>query len=153
MSNDNYLEIQIKRLSGHEDLPLPEYRTEGAAGMDLYAAIVKDVVIESGKTMIIPCGIAIAVPFGFEAQIRPRSGLAYNYNLSILNSPGTIDSDFRGEIKVLVVNHGEKSFSVTRGMRIAQMVILPVSRVKWREVNELPQTSRGECGYGHTGDD
>ncbi len=146
----NKITIQIKRFPDHKDLPLPKYMTEGAVGMDVCAAIVKDTMVVPGQTIMIPCGFAVAIPDGFEAQIRPRSGLAYKYGISILNSPGTIDSDYRGEIKVMLINHGEKPFKVTRGMRIAQMLILPVPKVAWKEVEELNITTRGDGGYGHT---
>ena len=142
--------IQIKRFPDHRDLPLPKYMTEGAAGMDVCAAIVKDTMVAPGQTIMIPCGFAVAIPDGFEAQIRPRSGLAHKYGISVLNSPGTIDSDYRGEIKVMLINHGEKPFKVSRGMRIAQMLVLPVPKVAWKEVEELDKTIRGEGGYGHT---
>ena len=118
--------------------------------MDVCAAILKDTMVAPGQTLMIPCGFAMAIPDGFEAQIRPRSGLAYKYGISILNSPGTIDSDYRGEIKVMFINHGAKPFKVSRGMRIAQMLILPVPKVLWKEVEELNKTARGDGGHGHT---
>ena len=146
----NKITIQIKRFPDHKDLPLPKYMTEGAAGMDVCAAILKDTIVAPGQTIMVPCGFAVAIPDGFEAQIRPRSGLAYKYGISILNSPGTIDSDYRGEIKVMLINHGAKPFKVSRGMRIAQMLILPLPKVVWKEVEELNITARGDGGYGHT---
>lgn len=141
--------VPIRRLPGNEDLPLPTYQTAEAVGMDLHAAA--EASVAPGEVAAVPCGIAIAVPVGYEAQIRPRSGLAAKHAISLANSPGTIDPDYRGEVKVLLVNHGREPFRVTRGMRIAQMLILPVPRVEWREVDELPPTSRGEGGFGHTG--
>jgi dUTP pyrophosphatase len=119
--------------------------------MDVHAAIKDEVAIKPGEVVSIPCGFAIAVPEGYEAQIRPRSGLAAEYGISIPNSPGTIDPDYRGEIKILLANLGSESFIVKRGMRIAQMLILPVPRVEWLEVSELPATTRAEGGFGHTG--
>jgi len=142
--------IQIKRFPDHKDLPLPKYMTEGAVGMDVCAAIEKDTMVSSGQTIMVPCGFSMAIPDGFEAQIRPRSGLAHKYGISVLNSPGTIDSDYRGEIKVMLINHGAKPFKVSRGMRIAQMLILPLPKVVWKEVEELNITARGGGGYGHT---
>ena len=145
------IEVPIIRLPNSIDLPLPAYQSEGAAGMDLHAAIDNDVVIEPGRIEMIPCGFAIALPIGFEGQIRPRSGLAVTHGISVLNSPGTIDADYRGEVKVLLINHGSAPFRVTREMRIAQLLIAPVPRVQWQEVPALPSTTRGEGGYGHTG--
>ena len=119
--------------------------------MDLHAAVEQDMVLEPGGSAPIPCGFAMAVPPGYEAQVRPRSGLAAKNGISVLNTPGTIDPDYRGEVKVILVNHGREPFRITRGMRIAQMMIAPVPRVEWREVSELPPTARGEGGFGHTG--
>ncbi len=146
----NKITIQIKRFPDNKDVPLPKYMTEGAAGMDVCAAIEKDTMVSSGQTIMVPCGFSMAIPDGFEAQIRPRSGLAYKFGISILNSPGTIDSDYRGEIKVMLINHGANPFKVSRGMRIAQMLILPVPKVAWKEVEKLNITTRGDGGYGHT---
>jgi dUTP pyrophosphatase len=143
--------IPIKRLPGNEDLPLPTYQSDLAAGMDLLAAVDNPVVIMPGKVMSVPCGIAIALPEGFEAQVRPRSGLALKHALTVLNSPGTIDADYRGEVKVLLINHGAEPFEVKRGMRIAQLVVARVQRTSWNEVVELPPSVRGEGGFGHTG--
>lgn len=145
------LEIPICRLPGNEDLPLPSYQSAGAAGMDLHAAVTGDLTIPPGRFVVIPCGYAMAVPVGYEAQIRPRSGLAAKYGISIPNTPGTVDSDYRGEIKVILINHGQEPFVVTRGARIAQMVVLPVLRVVWKEIPEIPPTARGDGGFGHTG--
>jgi dUTP pyrophosphatase len=145
------LQVLIRRLPGNEDVPLPSYQSEGAVGMDLHAAVTADVAIAPGAIATVPCGFAMAVPPGHEAQVRPRSGLAAKNGISIVNTPGTIDPDYRGEVKVILVNHGREPFVVTRGMRIAQMLVLPVPRVAWKEVAELPPTARGEGGFGHTG--
>lgn len=135
------------------DLPPPEYATAGAAGMDLRAAVpaAEPLVIEPGAWTLVPTGLRVALPPGFEAQIRPRSGLAARYGLGILNGPGTIDEDYRGEIKVILFNFSKEPFTVERGERIAQMVIQRVERLPWRAVGELPDSHRGEGGFGHTG--
>ncbi len=145
--------IDIKQLEHGKGLPLPSYETAGAAGMDLYAAIAKNapLVLMPGQRDLIATGIAIALPQGFEAQIRPRSGLAIKHGLTCLNTPGTIDSDYRGEIKVILINHGADSFTISRGERIAQMVIAPVIQATWQEVSTLPETTRGAGGFGSTG--
>jgi len=143
--------VQIKRAPDAGDLPLPQYHSEGAAGMDLCAANYDDVVLGPGEVTSIPCGFCIAVPPGFEGQVRSRSGIAASNGICVLNAPGTIDSDYRGEIKVLLVNHSRAGFIVTRGMRIAQLLILPVPRIEWLPVSELATTHRGERGFGHTG--
>ena len=145
------LEVKIKRLPGGEDLPLPTYQTKDAVGMDLHAAVKEDTKVVPGVVTPIPCGFAIALPSGYEAQIRPRSGLAAKHAISLANTPGTIDPDYRGEVKVLLINLGLEPFLVTRGMRIAQMVVMPVPRVAWSVVEELPPTPRGDGGFGHTG--
>jgi dUTP pyrophosphatase len=145
------LEVKIRRLPGNADLPLPSYQSRDAVGMDLHAAVTGDVTVAPGAVEGIPCGFAMALPPGFEAQVRPRSGLAAKSGISLANTPGTIDPDYRGEVKVLLINHGKEPFKVTRGMRIAQMVVMPVPRVAWSEVDELPSTARGEGGFGHTG--
>jgi len=145
------LDVRIRRLPGNADLPLPAYQTADSVGMDLHAAVIADVLIGPGETAGIPCGFAMALPPGFEAQVRPRSGLAAKNAVTVTNSPGTIDPDYRGEVKVLLINHGNAAFAVTRGMRIAQMLVLPVPRVVWVEVEELPPTGRGAGGFGHTG--
>lgn len=145
------LRVAIRRLPGGENLPLPAYQSDHAAGMDLHAAVPAPLSIEPGAIALIPCGIALAVPEGFEAQIRPRSGLASRFGISMPNAPGTIDADYRGPVMVPLINHGKQPFVVERGMRIAQMLILPVPRVAWEEVAELPPTRRGEGGFGHTG--
>jgi dUTP pyrophosphatase len=145
------IEVKIRRLPGNTDLPLPAYQTKDAVGMDVHAAVTADVSIAPGEVAGIPCGFAIAVPPGFEAQVRPRSGLAAKNAVSVANAPGTIDPDYRGEVKVLLINHGRTPFVVTRGMRIAQLLVVPVPRVAWVEVAELPATDRGDGGFGHTG--
>jgi dUTP diphosphatase len=147
----NEIEVRIRRLPGNDDLPLPAYQTGGAVGMDLCAAVTGELVISAGGMAAVPCGIAIALPEGHEAQVRPRSGLAAKNLVTVLNTPGTIDPDYRGEVKVLLVNHGREPFPVPRGMRIAQLLVLPVPRVRWTEVAELPPTARGAGGFGHTG--
>jgi dUTP pyrophosphatase len=144
------VQVLVKRLHS-KDLPLPQYMTNGAAGVDLYAAIEKDTVCPRGSRILVPTGIAIALPEGFEAQIRPRSGLALKHGLTLLNTPGTIDADYRGEIKLIVINLGDKEYILKRGERIAQMVISRVQRAEFVEVEELNATARGEGGFGHTG--
>ncbi len=133
------------------DLPLPRYMTEGAAGLDLYAAIDEPLVLRPGARALVPTGIAIQLPPGYEAQVRPRSGLAWQKGITLLNAPGTIDSDYRGEVLVLVVNLGEQEQVISRGERIAQMVIARVARADLREVTELASSNRGPGGFGHTG--
>ena len=141
----------IKQLEKAKDLPLPSYKSELAAGMDLYACIDSDFVIKPMQRVIIPCGFKMSLPAGYEAQIRPRSGLALNHGISKPNSPGTIDADYRGEISVLLINFGEDDFVVRRGDRIAQMVINKVEHVCFQMVDELPFSERGEGGFGSTG--
>ncbi|MCE9591264.1 MAG: dUTP diphosphatase [Planctomycetes bacterium] len=147
------LTVAIKRLPGNDDLPLPDYQSAYAAGMDLHAAVPADapVTIEPGAIALVPCGFAMAVPIGYEAQVRPRSGLATKHGISMPNAPGTIDADYRGQVQVPLINHGRLPFQVTRSMRIAQMILKPVPRVQWNEVAELPETERGAGGFGHTG--
>ena len=146
------VKVRISRIDGgNHDLHLPEYATEGSAGMDLCAAIASDVELNSFETKLIPTGITIELPHGYEAQIRPRSGLALKHQIGILNSPGTIDSDYRGEVKILLTNFGKQSFTVKRGDRIAQMVIHRYARVDWEEVEKVNDTIRGAGGFGHTG--
>ncbi len=137
-------------MAGNEDIPLPAYMTEQAAGMDIFAAVVSDVTIFPGERKKIPTGIAIALPEGYEAQIRPRSGLAIHQGMTLLNSPGTIDADYRGEIALVVINHGQVPFVVERGMRLAQMVIQEVCQAQWIESSVLDETGRGQGGFGHT---
>lgn len=143
--------VQIKRLPGNDDLPLPAYQSDGAVGMDLHAAVLNDLELAVGQILLIPCGFALAVPDGFEAQIRPRSGLAAKQGIGIINSPGTIDPDYRGELKVALINLGAASVTITRGMRIAQILVLPVPRVRWELTDDLPATERDSGGFGHTG--
>jgi dUTP pyrophosphatase len=144
-------QIAVKRLAHGAGLPLPSYESEHAAGADLAAAVSADITIKPGARALIPTGFAIAITPGFEAQIRPRSGLALKNGVTILNSPGTIDADYRGEVGVILINHGEADFVVTRGMRIAQMIIAPVVSAQWSECLELPDTERGTGGFGSTG--
>lgn len=145
------VKVKISKLEHAIELPLPYYATEHSSGMDLYAANSVTVVIKSGEFKVIPTGISIALPPGFEAQIRPRSGLAAKNGITVLNSPGTIDADYRGEIKAILINHGANDFAIERGMRIAQMVIASYSRVSLEQVNQHDQTSRGTAGFGSTG--
>ena len=141
--------VEIKRLANNEDLPLPAYETAGAAGMDLRAA--EAVTLKPGARHLVPTGLSIALPPGFEAQVRPRSGLAVKHGVTVLNSPGTIDCDYRGEVKVPLINHGQDDFVIARGDRIAQMVIAPVTRIGWAEVDRLDETARGAGGFGSSG--
>ena len=145
--------VPIRRLPNNLDLPLPAYETAGAAGMDLRAAIPEDapVVLRPGARFAVPTGLAFALPDGFEAQVRPRSGLAARHGVTQVNTPGTIDSDYRGEVKVILINLGDEDFTIRRGDRIAQMVIAPVSRAEWNEVAVLDETRRGAGGFGSTG--
>jgi dUTP pyrophosphatase len=146
-------DVRITRLAHGRDLPLPSYQTALAAGMDLTAALPADAPLNlaPGARARVPCGIAIALPEGFEAQVRPRSGLAAKHGLTVLNAPGTIDADYRGEIQVILINLGAESVAVTRGMRIAQMVVATVTRARLLEVDSLDQTGRGSGGFGSTG--
>jgi len=145
------IEIFIKRLPHGADLPLPSYETAHAAGMDLPAAVEQDVTLAPGERALVPTGFAIALPEGYEAQVRPRSGLAARNGVTVLNTPGTIDADYRGEVKVILINLGDETFTVSRAMRIAQMVIAPVSRAVLAEIDALPETARGDGGFGSTG--
>ena len=147
----NSIPIQIVRLPHAEGLPLPSYATEGAAGMDLIAAVTERLVIPPGGRALVPTGLKIALPAGYELQVRPRSGLALKHGIVLPNSPGTVDEDFRGELQVIVLNAGEAPFTIERGMRIAQAVVSPVVRAVWREVDALPETARGAGGFGSTG--
>lgn len=137
--------------ASERDLQLPGYETEGSAGMDISAAVKADIVIMPGEISLIPTGFAVAIPKGYEIQVRPRSGLAVKYGITLINSPGTIDSDYRGEVKVPLINHGKIPYVVTRGARIAQMILAPVVRAELVEVSELASTIRGAGGFGHTG--
>ncbi|MDQ1278630.1 MAG: dUTP pyrophosphatase [Thermodesulfobacteriota bacterium] len=146
----NEVEIDIVRLPGCDDLPLPRYMTEHSAGMDICAAVDREITIPPGQREVIPTGMVIALPAGYEAQIRPRSGLALKHGITLVNSPGTIDADYRGEIRLLMINHGKNSFVVRRGDRVAQMVINQVCRGHWRRKEALDETARGQGGFGHT---
>lgn len=146
------VDVLISRVPGAPaDIPLPSYATEHSAGMDLRAAVESEMVLHPGETALVPTGIAIALPEGFEAQVRPRSGLAAKHQIGVLNAPGTIDADYRGEVRVILTNFGRQDFLVRRGDRIAQMVVARYDRVRWVERAELPPTARGEGGFGHTG--
>jgi len=147
------MKVSLKRLPHGEGLPAPAYASAGAAGLDLHAALApgQKLVLEPGARDLVPTGFCIAVPAGFEAQVRPRSGLALNHGVGVLNAPGTIDSDYRGEIKVLLVNLGAQPFEIERGVRIAQMVISPVAHATLVEVDDLDETARGAGGFGSTG--
>lgn len=143
--------IAVTRLPHSEGLALPSYATEHSAGMDLLAAVKENVTLAPGARTHVPTGLSIALPDGYEAQIRPRSGLAFKHGISLTNSPGTIDADYRGEVGVLLINLGQEPFVIERGMRIAQMVIAPYTRAQFSEVLELPSTDRGQGGFGSTG--
>ena len=145
--------IPVLRLPHNPDLPLPAYETAGAAGMDLRAAVAEaePIVLRPGERAAVPTGLAFALPLGFEGQVRPRSGLAARHGITQVNTPGTIDSDYRGEVKVILVNLGEEDFTIRRGDRIAQLVIAPVTQAQWSEVESLDETPRGEGGFGSTG--
>ncbi|HIJ65631.1 MAG TPA: dUTP diphosphatase [Candidatus Hydrogenedentes bacterium] len=143
--------VQIARAKDCEDLPLPAYETEHAAGMDLRAAVTAPVTLAPGERALIPTGLHIALPPGYEAQIRPRSGLAAQHGISMVNAPGTIDADYRGEVRVILINHGPEPYTVRRGDRVAQMVVAPVAHVDWALTDLLGETARGPGGFGHTG--
>ncbi|GAN80699.1 dUTP diphosphatase [Acidocella aminolytica] len=143
--------VKIRRLPHGEGLNMPTYATKGAAGMDLLAAVQAPVTIEPGKRTLIPTGFCIALPDGYELQVRPRSGLALKNGITVPNTPGTIDEDYRGEVGVILLNTGDTPFEITRGMRIAQAVLAPVVRAAWEEVDDLSETSRGAGGFGSTG--
>ena len=143
--------VAVTRLPHGEGLSLPAYATDHAAGLDLLAAVAEPVVLQPGERRLIPTGLAIALPEGFEAQVRPRSGLALKHGITVLNSPGTVDADYRGEVGVILANLGAEPFTVERGMRIAQMVVARHERVAWAETAELPATARGTGGFGSTG--
>jgi dUTP pyrophosphatase len=147
------IEVKITRLPHGRDLPLPSYQSAHAAGMDLIAALPagKPLTLAPGERALVPTGIAIALPDGHEAQVRPRSGLAVKQGITVLNAPGTIDADYRGEVQVALINHGKEPVMIERGMRIAQMIVAPVSRAELREVAALPDTPRGAAGFGSTG--
>ena len=143
--------VQVARLPHGEGLPLPEARSAEAAGLDLFAAVADPISLGPGAVALVPTGFAIALPHGYEGQVRPRSGLAGKHGVTVLNAPGTVDSDYRGEVKVLLINHGREPFSIERGMRIAQLVVAPVAFAALIEVATLPPTARGEGGFGSTG--
>ena len=143
--------VAVKRLPHSEGLPLTAYATSGAAGIDLLAAVAAPLTIPPGARVLVPTGLAIALPHGYELQVRPRSGLALKNGIVLPNSPGTVDEDYRGELQVIVMNAGTEPFTVERGMRIAQGVLAPVVRIAWTEVAELPETDRGAGGFGSTG--
>ena len=145
--------VRLRRLSHAEGLDLPAYATNHSAGMDLRAAVLDDepLVLQPGARVLVPTGLQIALPTGFEAQVRPRSGLAVRHGVTVLNSPGTIDADYRGEVQVILVNHGSDTFTIERGERIAQLVVARHATVKWQSADNLAETARGEGGFGHTG--
>jgi dUTP pyrophosphatase len=145
------VEVPLQRLAHGRDLPLPAYATDSAAGVDLLAALDEPVELAPGARRLIPTGISIALPPGFEAQVRPRSGLALKHGVTLLNSPGTIDADYRGEIGVILINFGQAPFLLRRGDRIAQLILAPVARLAWRESDGLPRSARGAAGFGSTG--
>lgn len=147
----NTAPVAIQRLPNGADLDLPSYATMDAAGVDLMAAIEGPIGLLPGAFQIIPTGIAIALPRGYEAQVRPRSGLAAKHGVTVLNSPGTVDADYRGEVGVILINHGAEEFIVERGVRIAQLVVAPVTTLEWREVSSLEESDRGAGGFGSTG--
>ena len=143
--------VEVKVLPHGQGLPLPHYATPLSAGCDLRAAVDAPIVVQPGERVLVPTGMAIALPAGFEAQVRPRSGLAVRQGITVLNSPGTVDADYRGEVKVALIHHGHEPFTIERGARIAQMVVAPVHQVQWSSVAELSSTERGSGGFGSTG--
>jgi dUTP pyrophosphatase len=145
------MKVPIRRLPHGTDIPLPGYQSAHAAAMDLHAAVVGTVTIEPGRIALVGCGFAMALPDGYEAQVRPRSGLASKHGLTVVNSPGTIDADYRGEVKVALINLGAAPVAIDRGMRIAQLVVAPVTHAEWQPVDTLPETERGSGGFGSTG--
>jgi len=145
------ISLLVRRKPGTDDLPLPRYMSEAAAGMDVCAAVDEPLVLEPGDIRLVPTGLQVAVPPGYEVQVRPRSGLALKHGLTVVNTPGTIDADYRGEVGVIVGNIGREAFTITRGMRVAQLVVAAVARADVQQVDELPETDRGEGGFGHSG--
>jgi len=147
------IQADFQQLPHGKGLKCPAYESENSAGMDLMAAVAaeEEIILKPGQRLLVPTGFAMALAPGYEAQVRPRSGLAWKHGVTILNSPGTIDADYRGEVKVILINHGSRDFIITRGMRIAQMVIAPVTRVQWEIQNSLEETARGAGGFGSTG--
>ena len=150
--SDQPLAVAIHRLPHGADLPLPAYATEGSAGLDIVAAITEEITLAPGERRLVPAGIAIALPAGYEAQLRPRSGLAARHGVTLVNSPGTIDADYRGEIQAILINLGASPFRLRRGDRMAQLVVAPVTRVRWQESSGLAGTARGAGGFGSTGE-
>ncbi len=151
MQSTEKVQIRIKRLRKDRSLPLPQYMTHGSSGMDLYAYLEEEITLQPGERKLIPTGISVAIPEGLEGQIRPRSGLAVQHGIGVVNSPGTIDADYRGEICVLLINFDQSPFTIRHGDRIAQMVISRVFRAVFEELDELPPTGRQKGGFGHTG--
>jgi dUTP diphosphatase len=151
LTDISVVSVPIAVLRGNEDLPLPSYQTAHAAAMDLHAAVIEPTTIAPGAIVVVGCGFSMAVPEGFEAQVRPRSGLASRHGVTVVNAPGTIDADYRGEVKVALINLGSAPFIVERGARIAQLIVAPVARVAWERVDSLTTTERGAGGFGHTG--
>ncbi|MBI9070452.1 MAG: dUTP diphosphatase [Melioribacteraceae bacterium] len=148
----NSIELKIKRLENKfSDIPLPSYATEGSSGMDIRAAVDEKIIIEKGKIALVPTNLSLEIPLGFEIQVRPRSGLAIKHGIGVLNSPGTIDSDYRGEVKIILFNYGHEDFVINRGERIAQLVIAEVIKAEIKESVALNESRRGEGGFGHTG--
>ena len=148
----NSIEIKIKRLSeDFRDVPLPSYATDGSSGMDVRAAVREDIIVSEGKVVLVPTDFSVEIPEGYEIQVRPRSGLAAVHSIGILNSPGTIDSDYRGEVKIILMNFGDKDFIISRGERIAQLVVSKIYKALLKESNNLESSKRGEGGFGHTG--
>jgi len=147
----NKIAISVKKLANSSGIDLPKYETASSAGMDLCAAIEDNIVLSAGERCLVPAGFSIALPVGYEAQVRPRSGLALKHGVTVLNTPGTIDADYRGEIKIILVNLGQEDFEISRGMRIAQMIIAPVTQARFLSVENLDETERGEGGFGSTG--
>jgi dUTP pyrophosphatase len=150
-SSPDHVTLRLKRLDGNEDVALPSYETDGASGLDLRAAVDRELTLHPGEIRLVPTGVAISLPTGYEAQIRPRSGLALKHGVGMVNSPGTIDSDYRGEIGLVLINWSKAPFVIKRGDRIAQMVVTRVSRAEVLEVDRLETTARGESGFGHSG--
>ncbi|PKM56440.1 MAG: dUTP diphosphatase [Firmicutes bacterium HGW-Firmicutes-2] len=143
--------VYVEQTEEGKDLPLPKYMSAQAAGLDLFAAVIEDVVLKKGEIKLVPTGLKIALPDSYEAQIRPRSGLAFKHGISLVNTPGTIDADYRGEIKIIMINFGEEDFTIKRGDRIAQMVINRIEQINWELTDTLEETTRGAGGFGHTG--
>ncbi len=147
----DHLVVHITKLKNADGIPLPHYQTKHAAGVDLYAAVEGDIVIDAGKWVLVPTGIALAIPEGYEGQVRPRSGLALKHGIGMLNGPGTIDADYRGEVGIILFNFSDRPFTVRRGDRIAQLVFAKLSKAKFESVEQLSETARGAGGFGHTG--